>query len=485
MKKKINVLISGLLLLISVNGWANTRNDLSAEQMFQILASEIGLQRGEAALAYQTYFSLARNSQDPQLAQRAMEIAIAGNAPELALDAAKLWDELSQKGEAKEVLVTLLMINQRWTETVKPATEILQKISPAKKEKQINLWRPLLAKALDEDAALKAFFQILKPSIAQISDAELLYTFSLAAEKGGQFEDMEKTLRKILIKKPNDKNALNALGYSFADRGIHLKEAISLLDKAHKIDPEDAYILDSLAWANYKLSNKQLASEQLQRAFQGKPEAEIGAHLGEVLWASNRKTEAENIWRQSELIDANNKTLKETLKRLWPDRVPAISTTKAPQLWDGRFAIKIGNSNESKGGSGAFTLTHENQIDILDIRNPLGGALAKITISPSNAKLESGDKVFESVDADSLLQNYLGLPLPARGLSKWLNGEARVGAPASIERDELNRTKKMIQDSWVMTFGWSDKNQLKKMELKRDSSMGAIEIRLIFETIDD
>ena len=101
MKKKINVLISGLLLLISVNGWANTRNDLSAEQMFQILASEIGLQRGEAALAYQTYFSLARNSQDPQLAQRAMEIAIAGNAPELALDAAKLWDELSQKRRSK------------------------------------------------------------------------------------------------------------------------------------------------------------------------------------------------------------------------------------------------------------------------------------------------------------------------------------------------------------------------------------------------
>lgn len=485
MKKKINVLIASVLLLIGFNSWGNTRSDLSAEQMFQILASEIGLQRGEAALAYQTYFSLAKSSQDPQLAQRAMEIAIAGNAPELALDSAKLWASLSHKTEAKEVLITLLMINQRWSESIQPATEVLRNLSPAKKEKQISLWRPLLAKALDEDSALKAFFSILKPSIAQINDTELLYTFSLAAEKGGQFEDMEKTLRKILLKKPNDKNALNALGYSFADRGIHLKEAITLLDKAHKIDPEDAYILDSLAWANYKLGNKKQANEQLQQAFQKKPEAEIGAHLGEILWASDKKTEAERVWRESELIDANNKTLKETLKRLWPNRVPSINSVKTSQLWDGRFAVKIGNTNDSKGGSGAFTLTHENQIDTLDIRNPLGGALAKITIGASNAKLESGDKTFESVDADSLLQNYLGLPLPARGLSKWLNGEARIGAPASIERDEFNRTKKMIQDNWIMTFIWSEKNQLQKMELKRDSSMGAIEIRLIFESIDD
>ena len=75
--------------------------------------------------------------------------------------------------------------------------------------------------------------------------------------------------------------------------------------------------------------------------------------------------------------------------------------------------------------------------------------------------------------------------MPARGLSKWLNGEARIGAPASIERDEFNRTKKMIQDNWIMTFIWGEKNQLQKMELKRDSSMGAIEIRLIFESIDE
>ena len=347
------------------------------------------------------------------------------------------------------------------------------------------MWRPILSKTQDEDAALNAFFNIVKPSVSQISDIELLYTFSLAAEKNGQFEDMEKALRKILLKKPNDKNALNALGYSFADRGVNLKEALVLLNKAYKLDTEDAYVLDSLAWVNYKLGNKALAAEQLQRAFKNKPEAEIGAHLGEILWNTQDKNNAELIWRQSELIDANNKTLKATLKRLWPDRVPTVNASTPQQLWDGRFAVKIDNNNDSKGGSGAFTLSHENQVDVLDIRNPLGGALAKITIGASSAKLESGDKVFESIDADSLVQNYLGLPLPARGLSNWLNGEARAGAPASIERDDLNRTKKMVQDNWTMTFGWSEKNQLKKMELKRHSNIGSIEIRLIFEALDD
>jgi outer membrane biogenesis lipoprotein LolB len=75
--------------------------------------------------------------------------------------------------------------------------------------------------------------------------------------------------------------------------------------------------------------------------------------------------------------------------------------------------------------------------------------------------------------------------LPARGLSKWLSGQARTGAPASIERDEQFRTSKMIQDGWLMSFTWTAKNQLDRMELKRNSSSGLIEIKLIFEPIDD
>lgn len=481
---KLKYLLSILLATGSLQAWSAPVKSLSAEQMFQILASEISLQRGEAATAYQTYMSLARSLRDGPLAQRAMEIAIAGNSPELALDAAKLWDEINPK-DAKEILTTLLMLNQRWTESVKPAQLQLSQLKTiAAKEKLINSWRPLLARAQDEEASLIAFFNILQTPIAQINDIDILYTYSLGAEKAKNFDAMEKTLRRIIQKKPDEKNALNALGYSFADRGIKLDEAISLLKKAHQLAPNDMYILDSLAWVNFRLGNTDVAIEQLSKAFETKPEAEIGAHLGEALWSIQDRKGADVAWRKAEVLDANNKTLKDTMARLWPDRVPSASK-KSPQLWDGRFAVKISGKDSKNGGSGAFTLSHEAQTDILDIRGPMGGAMAKITINASGAKLEDGDKIFEAHDADALLQSYTGLPLPARGLSKWLNGEARVGAPASIERDERLRAQKIIQDGWSMTFLWTEKNQIKKLDLTRKSPTGLIDIKIVFEELDD
>jgi outer membrane biogenesis lipoprotein LolB len=487
MTKKLQIFLitSFLLAAFQVSANADIPEETSAEQVFQILASEIGLQRGEASLAYQTYMSLARKSKDGRLAQRAVEIAIAGNAPELALNAAKIWDELNPK-DAKEIYVTLLMINQRWDESIKPAIEQLKKLKTTTAiEKQINQWRPLLGKATDEDSALNAYFQIVSSSIHKLNDVEILYTFSLSAERVQQYELMEKILRKIIAKNPNDKNALNALGYSFADRNIHLNEASTLLNKAYKLSSEDPYILDSVAWVNFKLGRTQEAITQLQEAFKAKPEAEIGAHLGEVLWSNDEKIAAQEAWKQAEKLDANNKTLKSTLTRLWPTRVPSNLQSNAGQMWDGRFVVKIGAANNGRGGSGAFTLSHDNTVDTLDIRNPLGGSMAKITISPAGAKLEDGSKVYEAHDPDALLQNYLGLPIPARGLSNWLNGEPRLGFPASIERDSLNRASTMIQDNWNISFSWTEKNQLKKMDLKRETSDGPIEIHLIFENIDD
>ncbi len=336
---KPKFLLSVLLATASLQVWSAPAKSLTEEQMFQILASEISLQRGEASAAYQTYMSMARSLRDGPLAQRAMEIAIAGNSPELALDAAKLWDEINPKA-AKEVLTTLLMLNQRWSESVKPAqVQLSQLKSIAAKEKLINSWRPLLARAQDEDASLIAFFNILQASIAQINDVDILYTYSLGAEKVKNYDAMEKTLRRIIQKKPDDKNALNALGYSFADRGIKLGEAVSLLKKAHQLAPNDMYILDSLAWANFRLGNTGLAIEQLKKAFETKPEAEIGAHLGEALWANQDRKGADLAWRKAEALDANNKTLKDTLARLWPDRVPS-SSKKSSQLWDGRLQSK-------------------------------------------------------------------------------------------------------------------------------------------------
>lgn len=460
----------------------------TGEQVFEILASEIALQRGEPGLAYQTYLSLARQTLDPQLAQRAMEIAIAANAPDLALDAASTWDSLAPASDdkPKEVLVTLLMLNQRWSDSVGPAITLLQKQNPSAQERTLKQFQPLLGRAIDETAALRAYFDIVSALKPAPTDPGILYTYAMSAEKVGRFDVMELTLRRILKKTPNDANTLNALGYSLADRKQQLPEAFELITKAHKLAPQDAFILDSLGWVNFRLGNLALARDQLNKAAKMKPEADIVAHLGEVYWAMGKPTEAESAWRQAEALDANNATLRETLKRIKPNWISPNQSTKIQ--WDGRFAIKMngGADRPAEGGTGGFTLSQDALNDTLEIRSPMGGSIAKITITPGEAVLERDGKLTKAIDADTLVQTALGLPLPARGLSDWLRGQVRPGSPASLERSPNGQVSKIRQDGWDLSYVWSgSSNKLEKLNMTRNTKTGPIDIRLVFDQIDD
>jgi outer membrane biogenesis lipoprotein LolB len=275
------------------------------------------------------------------------------------------------------------------------------------------------------------------------------------------------------------------LGYSLADRNLKLPEAFALISKAHQLSPKDAFILDSLGWVNFRLGKNALALEQLQQAFAMKPEADIAAHTGEVLWVMNRRTEAEEMWRQGQTLDANNPTLKETLQRLKPDWSSPTQATNGS--WDGRFAVKVIGITDSQnqGGSGGFTLTQEALKDVLEIRNPMGGSIAKITITPGEATLERDGQVVTAIDADTLVQNTLGLPLPARGLSNWLKGETRPGSEASVERNSKGQVSKITQDGWSLAYIWSNSNRLDKLTMTRSSNIGSIDIRLVFDRPND
>jgi outer membrane biogenesis lipoprotein LolB len=292
---------------------------------------------------------------------------------------------------------------------------------------------------------------------------------------------MEKTLREILLKNPNDVNSLNALGYSLADRNEKLPEAFKLISKAHQLSPRDGFILDSLGWVNFRMGKNALALEQLQQAFNLKPEADIAAHIGEVLWVMNRPIEAEDIWRKGQQLDANNPTLKETLKRLKPDW--SVAETALKGSWDGRFAVKVTGLTEGRnqGGSGGFTLTKDAFTDVLEIRNPVGGSIAKITIKPGEAILERDGQSTTAIDADTLIQNTLGLPLPARGLSYWLGGQTRPGSNASVERNDKGQVSKITQDGWTLNYNWSNSQRLEKLTMTRNSNIGSIDIRLVFD----
>jgi tetratricopeptide (TPR) repeat protein len=149
-------------------------------------------------------------------------------------------------------------------------------------------------------------------------DADLLYEQAMLAEKLNRLDDMEKLLRTVITQEPSYYNAYNALGFSLADRNVRLTEAKQLIVKALSFAPEDPFITDSLGWVEFRLGNLTAALTSLQKAFSARADAEIAAHLGEVLWRMNRQDEAIKIWRQGLETAPNNETLQETLQRLKP-----------------------------------------------------------------------------------------------------------------------------------------------------------------------
>jgi Flp pilus assembly protein TadD len=115
---------------------------------------------------------------------------------------------------------------------------------------------------------------------------------------------------------PDHAHAYNALGYSFAERNTRLPEARKLIEKALELAPEDYFIIDSLGWVLYREGDLKSAARELRRAYLGRPDAEIGAHLGEVLWMLGERREAERIWQESLKAGPENDTLQRTIKRL-------------------------------------------------------------------------------------------------------------------------------------------------------------------------
>ena len=147
---------------------------------------------------------------------------------------------------------------------------------------------------------------------------EILYETALAAEKLGHVDVMERHLRRLIALKPESPQGYNALGYSLADRNLRLEEAAQLVDKALSLTPDDSFILDSKGWVLFRQGEMQAALDTLNQAFGIRPDPEIAAHLGEVLWSLGRKDEARKTWDKARKEHPANEALAETVKRLQP-----------------------------------------------------------------------------------------------------------------------------------------------------------------------
>ncbi len=162
-------------------------------------------------------------------------------------------------------------------------------------------------------------FDVLDRSLREYPDQpDLLYESALIAEKLGHTDVLEKNLRRLIQIKPDHAHAYNALGYSLAERGERLDEAYSLIASALKLAPDDPFILDSMGWVLYRKGELQAALNHLSRAFGLRPDPEIAAHLGEVLWMMGRRDDAAKTWREAAKADPGNDVLSAAIKRFLP-----------------------------------------------------------------------------------------------------------------------------------------------------------------------
>ncbi|KOX66043.1 hypothetical protein AA303_05825 [Pseudomonas psychrophila] len=160
-------------------------------------------------------------------------------------------------------------------------------------------------------------WNVLQQALKQYpDDMNLLYSRAMLAEKRNNLEQMERDLRAIIKREPDNAMALNALGYTLSDRTTRYAEAKALIQQAYDLNPDDPAVLDSLGWVNFRLGNLDEAERLLRQALERFPDQEVAAHLGEVLWANGKQREAKKIWGTFLKENPDSPILRKTILRL-------------------------------------------------------------------------------------------------------------------------------------------------------------------------
>jgi tetratricopeptide (TPR) repeat protein len=198
------------------------------------------------------------------------------------------------------------------------AREFLQGVNAGNNQQRVQL---VLAEAqlLREAERTAEAYAVVERALGKLPDnTDLLYDYAMLAEKLDRMDVMEVSLRKVISIKPDHAHAYNALGYSLADRSMRLPEARELIEKAHQLSPDDAFIIDSMAWVHFRQGEPEKALEYLRKAYAIRQDPEIAAHLGEVLWTVGKHSEADKVWADALAKAPGNDTLIKTIKRFKP-----------------------------------------------------------------------------------------------------------------------------------------------------------------------
>jgi len=198
------------------------------------------------------------------------------------------------------------------------ARKHLQEASASDLQQRVQLTQAE-AQLLRDANAYQEAFDVLGQALAKMPNyPDLLYDHAMAAEKVNRLDILESNLKQLIKLRPDHAHAHNALGYTLADRNQRIAEAYSLIETALKLAPDDPFIQDSMGWVLFRMGRNQEGLDYLQRAFKQRPDPEIAAHLGEVLWVLDQRDEAKRIWAESLKAHPNNELLQGTVKRFQP-----------------------------------------------------------------------------------------------------------------------------------------------------------------------
>jgi tetratricopeptide (TPR) repeat protein len=198
------------------------------------------------------------------------------------------------------------------------ARKFLATLEPDGREQEIQL-KQAEAQLLQDAKDYKGAYTVLNEALAGDPDsADLLYDVAMVAEKLDRLDEAESRLKRVIELKPDNAQALNALGYTLVDRTKRAEEGMQLIEKAHALAPEDPFILDSMGWGNYRLGKLDESEKFLRRALAERPDPEIAAHLGEVLWAKGERASARDVWQAQLKETPDNPVLLETVRRFAP-----------------------------------------------------------------------------------------------------------------------------------------------------------------------
>jgi tetratricopeptide (TPR) repeat protein len=194
----------------------------------------------------------------------------------------------------------------------------LEGVEPRNTQQKVQL---VLAEAqlMREANQVQQAFDFLDQRMKQMpNQPDLLYDYAMLAEKLDHNDILESSLRKLIALKPDHAHAYNALGYSLADRNVRLDEALQYIDKALQLAPDDAFIIDSMGWVQYRLGHYDASLKFMRRAYTTRPDPDIAAHLGEVLWTVGQHDEAKRVWQDAAKKNPDNEALLSTMKRFEP-----------------------------------------------------------------------------------------------------------------------------------------------------------------------